>query len=116
MPIPYLWSVLLFAAPPAARLSAVRAADPEGRNPDVIVGYAFDETAAIQGARGIIYESMSANRGGHGSFSPVDVGATLMATGPDFRARFVDPLPTANVDVAPTIAWLLGLALPEAER
>jgi hypothetical protein len=48
----------------------------------------------------------------HGSFSPIDVHNTLYAAGPDFKAGFTDTLPTGNVDVAPTVAKILDLALP----
>jgi hypothetical protein len=51
----------------------------------------------------------------HGTFSPIDVHNTLLASGPDFREDFVDTLPSGNVDVAPTIARILGLTLPQAE-
>ena len=51
----------------------------------------------------------------HGSFSPIDVHNLLLATGPDFRDAFVDTLPSGNVDVAPTIAKILGIELPQAQ-
>jgi arylsulfatase A-like enzyme len=54
-------------------------------------------------------------RGMHGSFSPLDVHNAMIAAGPDFRAGFKDPLPTGNVDVAPTVARILGLSLPHAQ-
>ena len=49
---------------------------------------------------------------GHGSVSPFDVHATLIAVGPDFRQGLVSELPTANVDLAPTLLHLLGLDAP----
>ncbi|HEX4423243.1 MAG TPA: hypothetical protein VH165_35275, partial [Kofleriaceae bacterium] len=54
-------------------------------------------------------------RGMHGSFSPRDVHNVMIGSGPDFRPGFRDPLPTGNVDVAPTVAHLLGVALPHAQ-
>src|SRR5262249_54851545 len=71
-------------------LSIVRLESAEGRNPDIVVGYAFDENAVIQGMHGIEFEGVSAytNRGMHGSFSPIDVHNTLIASGPDFREAF----------------------------
>jgi len=39
----------------------------------------------------------------------------LIAYGPDFREAMVDSLPTGNVDVAPTVASILGLRLPSAD-
>jgi arylsulfatase A-like enzyme len=85
-----------------------------GRNPDVIMSYAFDENAVVAGMKGTELESMQTNRGMHGSFSPVDVHNTLVAFGPHFRRGLVDSLPTGNVDVAPTVASILGVALPGA--
>jgi hypothetical protein len=34
---------------------------------------------------------------------------TLIAAGPDFKAGFVDKLPSGNSDVTPTVAYLLGI-------
>jgi arylsulfatase A-like enzyme len=98
-------------------LSLVRLENAEGRNPDIVVGYSFDEHALVQGMPGIEFQGVSnhISRGMHGSFSPVDVHNMLIASGPDFRAAFRDPLPSGNVDVAPTIARILGLQLPQAD-
>jgi hypothetical protein len=99
-------------------LSAIRARNAAQRNPDVIVSYDFDEDAAVHGARGIEYAGGllgTSYRGMHGSFSPRDVHNTFLAAGPDFREGFKDQLPTGNVDVAPTVAAILGIDLPDAE-
>ena len=39
---------------------------------------------------------------------------TLIASGPDFRRGWTDEIPSGNIDVAPTILWILGLKTPEA--
>ncbi len=85
------------------------------RGPDIIISYAWDAHAVIQGFRGTEYGTTSTERGQHGSFSPIDVHNTLLAAGPDFRRGFSDPLPSGNVDLAPTLAAVLGLALPTAQ-
>jgi arylsulfatase A-like enzyme len=85
------------------------------RNPDLVVSYDYDEHAVIAGMPGITYAGAHNYRGMHGSFSPVDVRNTLIAFGPDFRRSFRDTLPTGNVDVAPTLAKILGLTLPQAD-
>jgi arylsulfatase A-like enzyme len=98
-------------------LDTIKVENAAGRSPDIIISYTFDETAVVQGMPGVELESMSSsnNRGMHGSFSPIDVHNTLIALGPDFRAGFTDTLPTGNVDVAPTVAYLFGLPLPGAD-
>jgi len=100
-------------------LSRVRLENTEGRNPDIVVGYTFDEHAVIQGMPGIEFEGVTArsgtDHGMHGSFSPVDVHNALLAAGPDFAERYTDMLPSGNVDLAPTIAKIMGLALPQAD-
>ena len=98
-------------------LSRVRLENMEGRNPDIVVGYTFDENAVIQSMPGIEFEgvSSSSNHGMHGSFSPRDVHNTLLASGPDFAEHYTDTLPSGNVDVAPTIAKIFGFDLPQAD-
>jgi arylsulfatase A-like enzyme len=51
---------------------------------------------------------------GHGTSSPYDIHNTLIAAGPDFRERLISTVPTANVDLAPTLLTLLGLAAPSS--
>jgi arylsulfatase A-like enzyme len=85
--------------------------------PDIIVSFDWDDgavTASNGAVPGTEYESAQNNRGMHGSFSPIDVHNTLVASGPDFKTGFQDTYPSGNVDVAPTAAHLLGLSLPQA--
>ena len=85
------------------------------RGPDIIISYAWDADAVVQGFPGTEVGTVSTERGQHGSFSPRDVHNTLIASGPDFRQAMRDPLPSGNVDVAPTLAALLNLPLPTAQ-
>jgi arylsulfatase A-like enzyme len=106
------------AIPGAMALSAIHARNAAGKNPDIIFSYDFDDGAMISGIKGTELAGMlngNTYRGMHGSFSPRDVHNAFIAAGPDFRAGFKDPLPTGNVDLAPTIARLLGLPLPRAQ-
>jgi arylsulfatase A-like enzyme len=106
------------ALPGTLPLNLIRVENTAGRNPDVIVSYDYDPSAVIGGVKGTEYSGSLLNnpyRGMHGSFSPVDVHNTLIAYGPDFREGLKDPLPTGNVDVAPTVAGILGLELPRAD-
>ena len=38
-----------------------------------------------------------------------------MASGPDFKSGLYDTLPTANVDIAPTVARILDLDMPDVQ-
>jgi len=49
---------------------------------------------------------------GHGTSSPYDIHNTLIAAGPDFRAAVRIDVPSANVDLAPTVLHLLNLPIP----
>jgi len=85
--------------------------------PDIIVSFDWNDiavTGSNAAVPGTEYESAQNNRGMHGSFSPIDVHNTLIAAGPDFKTAFSDTYPSGNVDVAPTVASILGLSLPQA--
>jgi arylsulfatase A-like enzyme len=106
------------AIPGTLPLGAIHARNAAGKNPDIIFSYDYDKDAVVDGMSGTEMSGMLGGgnfRGMHGSFSPLDVHNTLIAAGPDFRAGFKDPLPSGNVDVAPTIARILGLSLPHAQ-
>lgn len=103
------------AVPGTFNASAAKLQNSSARNPDVIASMNFDENQVVSGKIGTTFNNSANNRGMHGSFSPIDVHNTLVAEGPDFKVGFVDPLPTGNVDVAPTIAAILGLSLPKAD-
>jgi hypothetical protein len=96
-------------------LSAVGLQDAADRSPDLVATYAWNDRAVVSGMPGTEFASSRGPlRGMHGSFSPIDVHNVLVARGPSFRRGFVDDEPSGNVDVAPTIAHLLGLELPQA--
>ncbi|HKS38473.1 MAG TPA: alkaline phosphatase family protein [Verrucomicrobiae bacterium] len=83
------------------------------RNPGGIEGAGGVEvdTAVIEARK----EAVAAGQryGTHGTLSPFDMRNTLVAAGPDFRRGFVNRLPSGNVDVAPTILWILGVKPPK---
>jgi arylsulfatase A-like enzyme len=60
-------------------------------------------------AAGIAGRTTDTGVAGHGTSSPFDIHNTLIAAGPDFREHAVSDVPTANVDIAPTLLHLLGL-------
>jgi len=86
-----------------------------GRGPDIIVSFGFDEHVAVAGRPGISYASSVNRRGDHGSFSRTDTHISMMAHGPDFKSGMYDTLPTANVDIAPTVARILALNMPGSQ-
>src|SRR5437867_7513967 len=86
------------------RMGLINTASPtSGRGPDIIVRFSFDAHVAVAGRPGISYVSSVNRRGDHGSFSRTDTHISMMAHGPDFKSAMLDTLPTANVDIAPTV-------------
>jgi arylsulfatase A-like enzyme len=83
--------------------------------PDVVVSFNWDYDTSIQGMPSIEFESVGGQRGMHGSFGIADVHNTLIANGPSFQGGLTLTTPTGNVDVAPTVAYLLGLSMPQAD-
>jgi arylsulfatase A-like enzyme len=53
-------------------------------------------------------------QGMHGSFGRGDTRNFMAAIGPDFKKGYADKAPVGNVDIAPTLAHLLGLDLTGA--
>lgn len=83
--------------------------------PDIVVSFSWDAQQLVNGLPGIEFESTGGNRGMHGSFSPIDVHNTLIVSGPAFRTNLTISNPTGNVDVAPTVAYILGQSMPQAD-
>jgi arylsulfatase A-like enzyme len=77
---------------------------------DILVSANWSDKANAAGLRGTTTENGVA---GHGTSSPFDVHATLIAAGPDFKEHATSDVPTGNVDLAPTLLKLLGLPVPE---
>jgi arylsulfatase A-like enzyme len=95
-------------------MSLIRTENSE-RAPDIIVSFSYDETTAVAGKLGVSYASSVNRRGDHGSFSPTDVHISLMARGPHFKSGLRDPLPSANVDLAPTVGRIFGFSMLETQ-
>ena len=79
------------------------------RAADILVSPDWTRTANEHGFPGT---SSQGGVAGHGSASPFDIHGTLIAVGPDFRQGLITDVPTANVDLAPTLLRLLGLDAP----
>jgi predicted AlkP superfamily pyrophosphatase or phosphodiesterase len=97
-----------------AQVNFANAGRQDQGQPDVVASFSWDYDAVVQGMRGIEFESAAGQRGMHGSFSIADVRNTLIANGPSFRRGATVTTPSGNVDVAPTVAYLLGLSMPQA--
>ena len=83
--------------------------------PDILVACRWKETPNEFGVPGAIASDIghTAGQGSHATLSPFDMHNTLLVSGPDFRQGWVDESPTGNIDLAPTIAAILGLPTPE---
>jgi arylsulfatase A-like enzyme len=55
---------------------------------------------------------LDTGQGNHGGFSRAETRNFMAAIGPDFKRGFADPAPVSNADIAPTLAQLMGFALP----
>jgi hypothetical protein len=53
-------------------------------------------------------------QGMHGGLNRANTFVNMAAIGPDFKHGFVDRAPVGNADIAPTVAYVLGLKLPTA--
>ncbi|HET9832718.1 MAG TPA: alkaline phosphatase family protein, partial [Vicinamibacterales bacterium] len=79
------------------------------RSGDILVSANWTDKSNEFGFKGTTTQEGVA---GHGTSSPYDIHNTLMAAGPDFRQNATSDAPTANVDIAPTLLRLLGIAVP----
>jgi hypothetical protein len=82
--------------------------------PDVIVALHWDRRPAhddhpLVEVYNDGYQEYTPGCGMHVTLSPTDLHNTCVAAGPDFRAGVVDTLPSGNVDIAPTLLWLMNV-------
>ena len=79
--------------------------------PDIAVAMRWNDDKNSTGFPGAVVNDggRKPGQGTHASLSPYDLHNTLIAAGPDFRRGWRDESPSGNVDLAPTIAHLLGL-------
>jgi arylsulfatase A-like enzyme len=84
--------------------------------PDVMIACRWNDRPNKFGVAGQIASDIGRNlgQGTHATLSPHDMNNTLIANGPDFRRGWTDEIPSGNIDVAPTVLWILGLKTPEA--
>jgi arylsulfatase A-like enzyme len=76
----------------------------------VIVSLRWTADRNDYGAPGYVTSSGGTRgKGTHGSLSRYDMNNTLVASGPDIKKGLINEVPSGNIDLAPTILWLLGV-------
>lgn len=93
------------------------------RSPDIVFTFPWSSALNRYGMRGGDYNQTASGRTGptegsganHGGIGPWTVRNTMIAWGPDFKRSAVVRTPSSNVDVAPTLMHLLGIAAPDAD-
>ncbi|MEY2428349.1 MAG: hypothetical protein QOJ40_1234, partial [Verrucomicrobiota bacterium] len=85
--------------------------------PDVLISMRWTSDRNTNGTPGMVMADLSGfypGQGLHVSLSPFDMHGTLIAAGPDFRCGLTNMVASGNVDVAPTVLWILGIKPPIA--
>jgi predicted AlkP superfamily pyrophosphatase or phosphodiesterase len=84
--------------------------------PDVEMSFRWNDSKNQFGVAGMIDGDWNrqAGKGTHATLGRFDMHNTLIAAGPDFRHGERDDLPSGNVDLAPTVLRVLGIA-PQQE-
>jgi len=82
--------------------------------PAIIVSYKvfYKKPGDLQSAAMIADTVLQEGQGQHGGFGREQTLNNMAAMGPDFKAGFVDTTPVGNIDIAPTLAHILGFELP----
>jgi arylsulfatase A-like enzyme len=85
--------------------------------PDVVMAFRWTDAKSQAGAAGMIDADWqrAAGQGTHATLGRFDMHNTLVAAGPDFRRGFNDETASGNVDLAPTILQILGIAAPQMD-
>ncbi len=86
--------------------------------PAIVVAFKdFYQTAGdLQSAAQVADSSLQEGQGNHGGFGREQTLNNMAAMGPDFKAGFADAAPVGNIDIAPTLAHILGIALPSSGK
>ena len=90
-------------------LEAIRYSDTNAA-PDVVMSLRWSADRNEHGHPGMIVSvEGTKGKGTHASLSRFDMNNTLVASGPDFKKGHISDVPSGNIDVAPTVLWLLGV-------
>jgi arylsulfatase A-like enzyme len=87
--------------------------------PEIAVAMRWKADQSQYGVPGLIYCTggpLGPGQGQHASLSPSDMHNLCVASGPDFARGMKDPLPSGNIDIAPTILWILGIEQKPGEK
>ena len=100
------------AQPGTFAMSAAHIDSPDA--PDIAVAFRWNDDKNASGFPGEVVSDggRKPGQGTHATLSRYDMHNTLVASGPDFKQGWRDERPSGNVDLAPTIAHLLGLPKP----
>ena len=88
------------------------------RSPDIVFTFPWSSKPNRYGVPGTEYNLVGDNGktgpvdtgdANHGGIGPWTVRNTMLANGPDFKRSAVVRTPTSNVDVSPTLLYLLGM-------
>ncbi len=82
--------------------------------PDVLIASAWKMSVDVSGHphTEIVndgYAEYKSGDGMHVTLSPTDLHNIAVAAGPDFRRGVTSPIPSGNVDIVPTLLWLMNL-------
>lgn len=78
--------------------------------PDITVSMNWSEESSAHGTPGmIVADGRPPGQGMHATLSPFDAHNTLIAAGPHFRKGMQSTLPSANIDISPTVCEILGV-------
>ena len=85
--------------------------------PDVMVASSWKMSVAADGHPHVEvvndgYTEYQSGDGMHVTLSPTDLHNLAVVAGPDFRSGVTSPLPSGNVDIVPTLLWLMGIQSP----
>lgn len=94
-------------------LDAVRYGETNA-GPDVMISMRWTAERNEHGHPGMFYSmDGTKGKGSHASLSRFDMNNTLVAAGPDFKRGVLNEMPSGNIDVTPTVLWILGVKPPK---
>lgn len=82
--------------------------------PAIVVAFKtfYGKAGDLQSALQVADTNLQEGQGQHGGFGREQTWNNMAAIGPDFKKGFVDAVPFGNIDIAPTVAHILGIEMP----